>query len=287
MKTYLDCIPCFFKQALDASRLAGADEITQKEIIDEVSELIPNFPLDSTPPAMARIIYGIIEKKTQKPDPFEQIKDKSNRLALSFYPKLKKKIKKSKDKLLTAVEIAIAGNVIDYGIKSSLNIEEEIDKLFKENFKKADKKIFDYEHFNKDVRNAKKILYLADNAGEVVFDKILMEELNTLGKHIIYAVRSKPAINDALMQDAIACGIEKIAQVIPSGSDAPGTILKYCSKEFLKLYKKAKLIISKGQGNYETLSEAGKPIYFLFKVKCPVIAAHLGCKLGSMVLKKL
>jgi len=287
MKTYLDCIPCFLKQALDAGKLAGADEITQKAIIDEVSRAIADFSLDSTPPAMARIIYGIIREKTQKFDPFEGIKDKSNKLALALYPELKEKVKKSKDKLLTAVEIGIAGNVIDYGVKSSLNIEKEMDKLFKENFKKADKKIFDYAHFRKDVKKAKKILYIGDNAGEVVFDRILIEELNKVGKKIIYVVRSKPAINDALMEDAITCGINKIARVIPSGSDAPGTILRYCTREFLKLYKNAKLIISKGQGNYETLSEERRPIYFLFKAKCPVIAEHIGCKLGSMVLKKL
>ncbi len=287
MKTYLDCIPCFLKQALDAGKLAGADEITQKAIIDEVSRAIADFPLDSTPPAMARIIYGIIREKTQKSDPFEQIKDKSNKLALALYPELKEKVKRAKDKLLTAVEIAIAGNVIDYGVKSSLNIEKELDKLFKENFKKADKKIFDYAHFKKDVKKAKKILYIGDNAGEVVFDRILIEQLNKLGKKIIYVVRSKPAINDALMEDAITCGINKIARVIPSGSDAPGTILRYCTREFLKLYKNAKLIISKGQGNYETLSEERRPIYFLFKAKCPVIAEHIGCKLASMVLKKL
>ena len=287
MKTYLDCIPCFFRQALDAGKLAGADEITQKAIIDEVSRAIADFPLDSTPPAMARIIYGIIREKTQKFDPFEGIKDKSNKLALALYPELKEKVKRAKDKLLTAVEIAIAGNVIDYGVKGSLNIEKELDKLFKENFKKADKKIFDYAHFKKDVKKAKKILYIADNAGEVVFDRILIEQLNKLGKKIIYAVRSKPAINDALMEDAITCGINKIALVIPSGSDAPGTILRYCTREFLKLYRNAKLIISKGQGNYETLSETKRPIYFLFKAKCPVIAGHIGCKLASMVLKKL
>ncbi len=287
MKTYLDCIPCFLKQALDAGKLAGADEITQKAIIDEVSRAIADFPLDSTPPAMARIIYGIIKEKTQKFDPFEQIKDKSNKLALALYPELKEKIKRAKDKLLTAVEIAIAGNVIDYGVKSSLNIEKELDKLFKENFKKADKKIFDYAHFKKDVKKAKKILYIADNAGEVVFDRILIEQLNKFGKKVIYAVRSKPAINDALMEDAITCGINKIARVIPSGSDAPGTILRYCTGEFLKLYRNAKLIISKGQGNYETLSEAKRPIYFLFKAKCPVVAGHIGCKLASTVLKKL
>ena len=89
------------------------------------------------------------------------------------------------------------------------------------------------------------------------------------------------------MEDAIACGVDRVARVIPSGSDIPGTILKDCSKTFLRLYEKADLIISKGQGNYETMSEAKRSIYFLFKAKCPVVAEHIGCKLGSTVLKKL
>ena len=271
MRTYLECIPCFFKQAINTSKLAGASQKTQKEIVNELARLIPNFPFNSTPPEMARLLHKIIERKTKKSDPFREIKKKSNKLALGIYPEMKKRVRKSKDKLLTATEIAIAGNIIDYGVKSSLNIEKEIDKLFKQDFRKADKKI----------------LYIGDNTGEIVFDRILVEELSRLGKEVIFAVRSKPAINDALMEDAIDCGIDKTATVIRSGSDAPGTILKYCTKSFRKLFKSAELIISKGQGNYETLTESTRPIYFLFKAKCPIIAKHVGAKLGSTILKKM
>ncbi len=287
MRTYLECIPCFFKQAINTSKLAGASQKTQKEIVNELARLIPNFPFNSTPPEMARLLHKIIERKTKKSDPFREIKKKSNKLALGIYPEMKKRVRKSKDKLLTATEIAIAGNIIDYGVKSSLNIEKEIDKLFKQDFRKADKKIFDYEHFKKDIKKSKKILYIGDNTGEIVFDRILVEELSRLGKEVIFAVRSKPAINDALMEDAIDCGIDKTATVIRSGSDAPGTILKYCTKSFRKLFKSAELIISKGQGNYETLTESTRPIYFLFKAKCPIIAKHVGAKLGSTILKKM
>jgi len=130
------------------------------------------------------------------------------------------------------------------------------------------------------------VLYLADNAGEVVFDRILAEEIPG-NKEIIYAVRGKPIINDALIEDALACGIDKRARVVSSGVDAPGTILKYCSDDFLEIFEDAEFIISKGQGNYEALSDINKPIYFLFKVKCPVIARHVGVKLGDIVLKKM
>ncbi|HEC92753.1 MAG TPA: DUF89 family protein, partial [Candidatus Atribacteria bacterium] len=128
-------------------------------------------------------------------------------------------------------------------------------------------------------------IYLADNAGEVVFDRLLIEELvEELGKEVIYVVRGKPIINDALIEDALFCGINKVAKITSSGSDAPGTILQHCSLEFIKLYQDADLIISKGQGNYESLSEEDRPIFFLFKAKCPVIARDVGCNVGDMVL---
>ena len=140
-----------------------------------------------------------------------------------------------------------------------------------------------YQEFKEILEDTKQILYLADNAGEVVFDRILIEELN---REVIYVVRDKPVINDALVEDAKFCGIDKIARVISNGSDAPGTILSLCSKEFLSLYETAELIISKGQGNFEGLAgEDNTPIFFLFKVKCPVIGNDIGCQIGDIILK--
>ena len=287
MKTYLDCIPCFFKQALDAARLAGARPTTQKKILDALSKEILKFKLESSPPEMGRILYGLVIKMTGKEDPFKEIKQKSNKFALSFYPQLKDKVEQSKDRLLTAIELAIAGNVIDYGVKSSLNIAEEIEKIFAEENRlihREAKGIFDYPSFKQAIKQTKKILYLADNAGEVVFDRIFIEELKN--KEIIYAVRDKPIINDALVEDAIFCGIHKMARIISSGCDAPGVVLGLCSLEFLEIYRDAELIISKGQGNFEALTDQKRPIFFLFRAKCPVVAKHLSCKLGDIILKR-
>jgi len=169
-----------------------------------------------------------------------------------------------------------------------LNVAEEIDYLFKGNFiinNKNNSTTFKYNQFKESLNKVNNIIYLADNAGEVVFDRLLIEELaEELGKEVIYVVRGKPIINDALIEDALFCGINKVAKVTSSGSDAPGTILKYCSPEFMKLYQDAELIISKGQGNYEALSEENKLIIFLFKAKCPVIAEDVGCNVGDMIL---
>ena len=292
MRTYLDCIPCFFRQALDMTRITGVDETTQKKVLNEVSKLIPDFPLDASPPKMGREIYRIVKGITGKNDPFKKIKQKSNKLALDIYPKLKEEIRSSDDSLLTAIELAIAGNVIDYGVKNSLDIDKEIEKILARDFAgsgNGSNYNFDYQEFKDALNNAGSILYLGDNTGEIVFDKLLIEELNKISSDIkiVYVVRDKPVINDALMEDAISCGLDKIVDVISSGCDAPGTILDLCSKEFLKLYKNAELVISKGQGNFETLADENRPIFFLFKVKCSVIADHTGFNLGDIVLKKI
>lgn len=288
MRTYLDCIPCFYRQALDAARIAGADELIQKKIIDELSQLIPKFSLETAPPEMGRAIYSLVGKISGVKDPFKEIKENSNKFALKLYPKLKQEINISEDRLLAAVKLSIIGNIIDYGAKNSLNVVEEIDHLFQGNFtinNENSSTTFKYNQFKEALNKVDTIIYLADNAGEVVFDRLLIEELvKELGKKVIYVVRGKPIINDALIEDAIFCGINKVAKITSSGSDAPGTIMKYCSPEFIELFQDAELIVSKGQGNYESLSEEDKSIFFLFKAKCPVIAEDVGCKVGEMIL---
>lgn len=254
-----------------------------------MAEILPKFSLTSSPPEMGRIIYGLVKRITQKDDPYLKIKEESNKLALNIYSKLKKKINSSPDRLLMAVELAIAGNIIDYGIKNSLNVDAELAKILDEEnkaIKKESKAIFDYENFKYVLNNAETILYLGDNAGETVFDRILLEEIRRIdgNKNIVYAVKERPVINDALIEDALVCGIDKIAEVISSGSDAPGTVLSLCSKKFLNVYKKADMVISKGQGNFEALSGANREIFFLFMAKCPVIAKDVGCEVGDFIL---
>ena len=289
MKTLLDCIPCFFRQALEAAKLAGADKKIQKKLLDEVAKVIPDFPLTSSPPEMSLMIHKIIKKLTHNPDPYYTIKNKSNKLALSLYNDLKKKISKSPDKLRTAVEIAIAGNIIDYGVKNSLDIEKELKKILKEEKKvilHENTKLFNYKLFQKNIEKAQTILYLGDNAGEIIFDCILIELIKKLDKNkkIIFAVRHKPIINDAVMEDALSCGIDKVAEIISSGCEAPSTVLSMCSKKFLQIFNQADMIISKGQGNFEGLSEENRSVFFLFIAKCPVIAEYVGANVGDFIL---
>jgi uncharacterized protein with ATP-grasp and redox domains len=289
MRTYLDCIPCFFRQALDAAKISGVGTILQRTVLNEVAKTLPEVSLNATPPEIARIIYGIVRRATHHDDPYQKIKRQSNTLALMMYPELRSRVSASDDHLIKAVEIAIAGNIIDYGVKNALNIKEELKNiLLTENhvFAKGNNVFIHYHDFKRMVRNAKNILYLADNAGETVFDRILIEEIKERGPHkkIIYAVKESPIINDALTEDAHQCGIDKIATVVSSGSDAPGTILSLCSREFLKMYKAADMIVSKGQGNFEALSEEKKPIFFMLRAKCSVITEDIGCSLGDILL---
>ncbi len=278
---YLDCAPCFSRQALYAARLSGADEPRQREIVKEVSRLIPELPPQASPPEAGRLIHKLVRQMTGVRDPFKQRKEKSTSHAIGRYPRLSKIIDDSSVRVLTAVELAIAGNIIDYGAKNTLDIDEEIKVILDGDFV-SQKAIFDYQGFRAALAKVNKVLYLGDNAGEVVFDKLLIEELK---KEVTYVVRGGPAINDALVEDARICGIGEVARIVSNGSDVPGTLLASCSEEFLGLYKSAGMIISKGQGNFETLSEENTPIFFLLKVKCSVVAEIIGCEDGSLILK--
>jgi uncharacterized protein with ATP-grasp and redox domains len=290
MKTYLDCIPCFFKQAISACAMINLSESHTKDILNRIALKLPDFPLSATPPEMGQIIHRIIREQTGNPDPYNQLKKQSNKLALTLYPTLKQKVKNAQDPLLTAVELAIAGNIIDYGARSDLDLNSELDKIItteEQSISREDSVLFNYSGFMKQLKSAQTILYLADNAGEIVFDKVLIEEIKAFyhDKIIYVAVRGGPIINDCTLEDARLCSIDVIAHLLPNGSDAPGTIVHQCSDEFQDIYKNIDLVISKGQGNFESLSDMNKNIFYLFMVKCPVLSSELNCKLKDIVLK--
>ncbi|MFW6123638.1 MAG: damage-control phosphatase ARMT1 family protein [Acidobacteriota bacterium] len=276
MKAYLDCYPCFFIQTLRTMRLITSDEKEIWRVLKEVSSFLPQLSFDSTPPEIGREVYRIISEITGIKDPYQEIKKACTQKALDFYPEVKEKVRKADNPLMTALRAAIAGNIIDFGANREFDIEKDLEKIFTQDFA-----INHFHEFNKMIQTSNRIVYLADNAGETVFDRILIEEIDV---PVIYAVRDKPVINDAVKEDAVDAGLDRIAEIMSSGSDAPGTVLNYCSKEFIDILDKAPMIISKGQGNYEALSELQKPIFFLLKAKCPVIAGDIGVPEGSIIL---
>lgn len=286
MNVLIDCISCLFKQLVEILELCNADETVSRRVMSRVADFVKNFQYDCTPPEMALKIMAIVEEETGVEDPYKAAKDESNRMASKFYPRLKEIVAESDDRLLTAVEAAISGNIIDYGAKGHFDIDEEMHKLFNE-LNAEPKEVFDYVDFKTDLSKIENVLYLLDNTGEIYFDKVLIEQLLSQGKKVVAVVRGGPIINDVTMDDAVNAGLTEITSVISNGVAIPGTVLKLCSDEFISAYNKADLIISKGQGNYETLEkEYDERIYFLFKVKCPIVAQESNCTLGSIVLKK-
>ncbi len=288
MKTFLDCIPCFYRQALEASRLACVAEEQQKLILDELASVLPSIEMNRPPPEIAVIIYSIVNRFTKTADPYKALKDRSTDLALKIYGRMKEMVINSEEPLKTAVRLAILGNIIDYGAQHSFSLDEEIEKIIT-NFSKSSNgsyAVFDFSVFQRILKKSETILYLADNAGETVFDRILIESINEIygrGK-IIYAVKEIPVINDAVLGDALRAGIDASAEIVSSGSHAPGTLLSVCSPEFLEIFEKADIVISKGQGNFEALNKVTRPLFFMLKTKCSVIARDIGCNIGDAIL---
>ncbi|MFZ0448236.1 MAG: ARMT1-like domain-containing protein [Desulfatiglandaceae bacterium] len=277
MKTYLDCFPCFLSQALRAARIATDDEKKIKQVLDAVGMMLKDIPLESTPPGSGRLIYRKVSEITGVLDPYKKIKAESTKKALALYPPLKGLVQESDDRLLTALRIAIAGNVIDFGANWDFDLDEEIEQILEKDFA-----ICDYNAFKNNLDDAGEVLYIGDNAGECVFDRILIEEIH---KPTTFVVRDVPIINDATYEDAVAAGVDTVATILSSGTDAPGTILEACSPDFMEVYHNAECIISKGQGNYEALSTENRPIFFLLKTKCSVIANDIRTKEGDILLK--
>lgn len=282
MKTYLDCIPCFLRQTLDAVRLVTNDEAIHERLLQEILRAASDLDPHQPPPAMGQRIHRRIRELTCQSDPYRGAKDRFNRLALRHLPELRARVARSDTPLETAVRLAIAGNVIDMGVNSGLLDTQVTDAI--EHALKAPLK-GQVDALARAVGDAERILYLADNAGELVFDRLLLEQLPL--EKVTVAVRGAPVINDATFADAQAAGLLGFVEVIDNGSDAPGTILEDCSSVFRRRFENADLVIAKGQGNYETLSHVEKDIFFALMVKCPVIARELDCGVGSLILYRL
>jgi uncharacterized protein with ATP-grasp and redox domains len=282
MHIYLDCIPCFVRQSLDATRHVTKDTRMHERVVREILRLAADLDMSQTPPAIGQQIHRLIRNLVGQDDPYHQIKKQFNELALKLYPELRNRILGSDARLETAVRLAIAGNIIDFGVNSSVD-ESELHKAVSESLT-ADFDGMQLQSFQDAIEQAEEILYLADNAGEIVFDRLLIEQLPC--EKITVVVKGKPVINDATMEDAEFAGLTRIVEVIDNGSDAPGTILESCSQRFRDCFENADLLIAKGQGNYETLSDADKNIFFILRAKCPIIARDLDCKVGEMIFRK-
>ncbi|MDQ1238435.1 MAG: damage-control phosphatase, subfamily [Thermodesulfobacteriota bacterium] len=280
MKTDLDCLPCVMRQTVEAARRATSDHACMETIVGKALPLMGNIDLGEPSPVFIGAVHRVVRDVTGSSDPYKEAREACNRKVLELYPSLKKLIVESSNPLETALRMAIAGNTIDFVVNPQAD-ETDLGKAVQEGLD-APIPRSSFEEFAEAASRAKDILYLGDNAGEIVFDRLLVEELSTVP--VTYVVRGSPVINDVTMDDARDSGMCGIAEVIDNGSDFPGTILRDCSDSFRQRFQTADMIISKGQGNYESLDDADKNIVFLFKVKCSVVARHLDQEIGTLML---
>jgi uncharacterized protein with ATP-grasp and redox domains len=282
MKISSECYLCIYSQALKISKRMKLDEKKTSEILRGVGKILSKYDLNVTPPEIASEVYGFISEVTGVKDPYLNEKKEAIKEALKFKEILVKRLEKSKDALFDACKIAIAGNVIDLGVNQEYNLEKEIKNIFDIEFKHND-----YNDFKKKLKNANNMVYLGDNAGENVFDEILIKELKKYIQNIYYFTRGKPIINDITINDLEGLEIFDLAEVTDSSVPTPGFHLSYANERAKELFNNADIVISKGMGNFECLfGECKRVVFYLFKVKCEVVARFANANVGDYVFLK-
>ena len=279
MDVYLDCLPCMLRQVLEASRMATDKEEHHKDIIEDAVRILYNYKKYENSPTIARDLQRIVKVHTGDADPYRKIKQNDIKRALAVYPLLAQIVNSKGNRLFWALKAAALGNVLDSAAGTGTDFEQNFETELNRDFA-----ICDLDALSEQLMRARRVLIVGDNAGESVIDRILIEALD--GAEVIYAVRSAPVLNDATMEDAMASGLGGCCTVMSSGCDVPGVVLKECSPEFRDVFDSADIVISKGQGNYETLSGCGRDIFFLLKAKCPVVARLLGVSVGDLAFVK-
>jgi uncharacterized protein with ATP-grasp and redox domains len=279
MLTQLKCLPCFIRQASEALAIASDDKAVHERVLRQVLAEVSQMELDHSPPVMGQRIHRLVRGLSGHPDPYRRIKQQCNAVAEELLPRLRQRMAETTHPLEMALRLAMAGNIIDFGVNPGFSLDS-IEAVIEETLQvPLDPELL--EQFRQDSTRAQHILYLADNTGEIYFDRLLIEQL-PLNK-VTLAVRGGPILNDALLEDAEKSGLSMLVRVIDNGSDAPGTLLEDCSKEFTSAFQQADMIIAKGQGNFETLHDAPHNIYFLLKAKCPVTAEMADVPLGHTI----
>ncbi|MBN1574956.1 MAG: DUF89 family protein [Chitinispirillaceae bacterium] len=290
MKLFPDCYPCVLRQVLSLVKLTGMDDLQTKLIMDEAMKMLLATSGNDSP---QRIIVGIgdfvrnmIHDNAGPFDPYAGLKEKSNAAVLRHFDDLEAAVKQSASPLETAIRQAAAGNIIDFGAKDhgSIDIAKEIRDIPSLRFS-----FYDYEPLLYKMKNARLLLCVGDNAGEIVFDRILIRQIKREfpGLRIVFATRDKPVINDVTPEDAYRVGLDKEAEIISSGCRYPGLMLEETNEIFRELFKNADLVIAKGQGNYEGLSEIDdERLFFIMRIKCERVAKHIGAEVGGLVLRQ-
>ena len=280
MKATIDCLECFVRQSLKAARLATEDVIVQRKIVEEVARRLPEMDLERSPAVLSQVCYDLTREYSGNPDPYREAKKTQNAMALALEAEMRARVQADADPLTAALHLAAAGNVIDLGTMNAedIDIRVAIDEAMHQRFA-----VDHSEAFKASLEHCNDLLYLLDNAGEIVFDKILIGELQKYTQ-VTAVVKAAPILNDVLLEDAEAVGLTEICEVIDNGGAFIGAPLELVPERFHQRMHAADVIIGKGQGNYETIDDFPGDVYLILKAKCPVVARHMGVEYGQVAM---
>lgn len=279
-----ECMPCYLRQAISTLRFAGWRDDDINKTLTEIVKIIPGLSLDATPAENSTILLRKLYDMIGNQDPYASMKEQWNDFVLQRVEGLIHTASASKDPLLAAFKISVAGNIIDMGITPDFDIGQALDEITSKEFD-----MDDYASVKEMLAGARKVLVIGDNCGEIAFDTVLVRQMLGMGLEVVYAVKEKPVLNDATMEDAHQTGMTDLCRVITTGNGYLGVPPELCSDEFLTEYKEADVVISKGQANFETLEGSeltGGKTVFVLRAKCQLIADCLGARLGDIVLIK-
>ena len=278
------CLVCSLNQVLAVTKRITTDPEKEKSMLNKAMRFLLDYNWNITPAEMAGDLFRLVCRELDSHDPYRKEMDYYNRQGLKLYPQLQKIIAGSDDRLHTALLTAVAGNQIDLGIISDINIEDTITGVLRDGLAYSD-----YADFRKDLGKTDSFLCLLDNAGEIVFDRLFLEEIKKIRPDlkIKIAVKKEPAANDALRKDALQVGLDRVGEIIDTGCGDLGVPKSRCSREFQSAFQQAGLIVAKGHANFETIEESHPAVYVLLRAKCPIVADILGVQVMDSVFKKL
>lgn len=276
MKMDLRCMPCFVKQYTREIEGSDLSHDRKESIVREMLHLLYSMDYDQAPVDVSRSMHVRMLEMGASSDPYFDLKRLSTRKALDMVGDIEKEVLSSPDPIHDAVLVSLAGNVIDYGAKNELDLHEVLDKARRSGFRTND-----HDLFRERLGSAREMVMILDNSGEVVFDNLLMRTIHRYHPSLSFkaVVKRSPLLNDVTREDALEAGIDDdYIEIVELPEDG------WIKPEHLDLFKTADIIVSKGQGNFESLSDA-KGVFFLLVVKCDVVSEYLGSDLGEMVLK--
>lgn len=278
MRTYPECFGCVLQQAQSEMDLLDVDIDIQVDAVKKMLLILGEADGSETPPYLSAQLHKILRDIPGYSNPYSEAKKKSNQIALEFLEKLGDLAKQGPDLLEQGLKIGATGNIVDVLHAQEYHRWDEVENVICQDLLGDG-----LENFRRMLSESSYLLYLADNAGETVFDRVFIE---TLDLPVIYAVKGGPILNDATLDDALAASIDQVAEIVETGSNAPGTILELCSREFQDLFNDAPIVLAKGQANFETIDNQGEKVFYLLRTKCPLIARVIGAPRDSLVLKQ-